>query len=107
MIRQTCSEEITRIYKHVLFGPLLSTKCFSLLKSVSSCSISVSLKILEIEDKYSFNLATISSDFVYRLLSKIISSGKPEFEHVFLLFTFRKCCHIVFISFDFVTISEK
>ena len=100
MIRQTCSEVITGILKYVLFGTLLSTKCFSLLKSVSSCSLSVSLKISEIEEKYSFNLAAISSDFVYRLLSKMISSGKHEFELVFLLFTFRKCCHIVFVPFD-------
>ena len=55
MIRQTCSEVITRILKYVLFGPLLSTKCFSLSKSVSSCSLYVSLKISEIEKNIPLN----------------------------------------------------
>ena len=68
MIRQTCSGVITGILKNVLFGTLLSTKCFNLVKSVSNCSLSTSLKISETEEKYSFNLAAISSDFVYRVL---------------------------------------
>ena len=52
-------------------------------------------------------MAAVSSDFAYRLLSKMISSGKPEFELVYLIFTFRKYCHIVFVSFNFVTVSEE
>ena len=68
MIRQTCSIVITGILKYVLFGTLLSTKCFNLVKSVPNCSLSVSLKISETEEKYPFHLAAIPADFVYRLL---------------------------------------
>ena len=89
------------------FGTLLSTKCFSLVKSASNWSLSVSLKMSEIVEKYSFNLSAISSDLVYRLLSIIISSGKPEFAFVSLLLTFLKCCHIVFVSFELMTVFEK
>ena len=104
IILKTCSEVILGILKNVSFGTLLSTKCFSSVKSVSKWSLSVSLKMSEIVEKYSFNLLAISSDWVYRLLSTTISSGKPEFAFVSLLLTLLKCCHIVFVSFELMTV---
>ena len=59
--------------------------------------------IYEMDEKYSFSFAAISSDFVYLISSIITSSGKLLFELLSLLFIFRKCCHIALVSFESVT----
>ena len=42
-----------------------------------------------------------------RSLFMISSSGKLLFEVLDLLLTVRKCCHIVLVSLEFITDSEK
>ena len=95
------------IWKNIPLGTLLFTNSFNSAKSVLRFDGSLFQNISEMDEKYSFSFAAISSDFVYLISSMITSSGKLLFELLSLLFIFRKCCHIALVSFESVTESEK
>ena len=93
--------------KNISLGTLLFTNSFNSAKSVLRFDASLLRNISEMDEKYSFSFAAISSDFVYLISSMITSSGKILFKLLSLLLIFRKCCHIALVSFELVTESEK
>ena len=107
IMAETWPGVMSGIWKNIPLGTLLFTNSFNSAKSVLRFDASLLRNISEMDEKYSFSFAAISSDFVYLISSMITSSGKILFELLSLLLIFRKCCHIALVSFESVTESEK
>ena len=68
------------IWKNIPLGTILFTNSFNSAISVLRSVASLLRNISEMNEKYSFSFAAISSDFVYLISSMITSSGKLLFE---------------------------
>ena len=63
------------IWENIPLGTLLFTSSFNSAKSVLRFDASLLRNISEMDEKYSFSFAAISSDSVYLITSMITSSG--------------------------------
>ena len=102
---ETCSGVINGILKNTSSGTLWFIKLSSSLRSDDKASVPWSLKISEIEVKYSFNCVATYLGDVYLWLSIFISSGRRLLDVLALLAALRRCCQIVRVSL--VTDLEK